>query len=90
MRELGEVLQRLEEAAAQYGKVRSDPEKQEEALWWGHDLSLLEWVLGQEYVVRPIMGRASPPQEKESGLQPEHFTQVLNRKGPNWQTDGGK
>lgn len=71
MRELGEILQRLENAAWRLGQVRSDPEKQDEAAWWGRELSLLEWVLGQEYITRPIMGRP-----KEKGEVPvEHFTQ---------------
>ena len=72
MREIGEILQRLEEASSQYAKVRGDPEKQGAALWWGHELSLLEWVLGQEYMTRPLIGRLSSPQERQG----EHFTET--------------
>lgn len=57
MREVGEILQRLEQAAYHYERVRGDMDKQDQALWWGHELSLLEWVLGQEYMTRPTMGK---------------------------------
>ena len=48
MRTLNEILSRLEAAAVNYENMRMDSEKTDSALYFGHQVSLLEWVLGRE------------------------------------------